>query len=89
VLSHALDSLRGRENDESRVVCGALYPSDVEAGQVIATAVVERLHSVPEFSRDLACAKQEYRAIVQSNAEISTECKALGKGLTSNESHTR
>jgi hypothetical protein len=59
----------------------AHYPSDVTAGQVIATAIVERLHSVPEFSRDLACAKEEYRAAGQPNIQISAECQALEKEL--------
>ncbi len=33
---------RGREYGESRVVCAVHYPSDVAAGQLVATAVVER-----------------------------------------------
>jgi acid phosphatase (class A) len=81
--------IRGREYGESRVVCAVHYPSDVAAGQVIATAVVERLYSVPEFSRDLACAKQEYRAAVQHDAQVSTECRALEKELNSNDPHVQ
>jgi acid phosphatase (class A) len=81
--------VRGREYGESRVVCAVHYPSDVAAGQLIATAVVERLHSVPEFSRDLACAKQEYHASIHQDAAVSTECKTLEKELSSKESHTR
>ena len=68
---------RGRQYGESRVVCAVHYPSDVAAGQVIATAVVGRLHSVAEFKRDLACAKQEYLAATQQSPEIEIGCKAL------------
>ncbi len=75
---------RGREYGESRVVCAVHYPSDVAAGQVIATAVVERLHAVPEFARDLACAKQEYQAAVQPDSQVNSECKVLERELNGN-----
>jgi acid phosphatase (class A) len=74
---------RGREYRESRIVCEVHYPSDVAAGQVIATAVVERLYSIPEFSRDLACAKQEYRSSVQPDSPVTSECRVLEKKLNS------
>jgi acid phosphatase (class A) len=74
---------RGREFDESRVVCAVHFPSDVAAGEIIATAVVERLHTVPEFTTDLACAQQEYRAQVQPSAQMSPECRAMGESLAS------
>jgi acid phosphatase (class A) len=74
---------RGRQYGESRIVCAVHYPNDVAAGQVIATAVVERLYSVPEFSRDLACAKQEYRSSVQPDSPVTSECRALEKKLNS------
>jgi acid phosphatase (class A) len=69
--------VRGREYGESRVVCAVHYPSDVAAGQLIATAVVERLHSVPEFTRDMVCAKQEYAAAVRSDGRVVGECRSL------------
>jgi acid phosphatase (class A) len=72
---------RGREFDESRVVCAVHFPSDVAAGEIVATAVVERLHTVPEFTRDLACAQQEYRAATQPSAQMSPECRAMGESL--------
>jgi acid phosphatase (class A) len=72
---------RGREFDESRVVCAVHFPSDVAAGEIVATAVVERLHAVPEFKRDLACAQQEYRAAIQPSFELSPECRAMGQSL--------
>jgi acid phosphatase (class A) len=49
----------GRAVGESRVVCGAHYPSDVEAGQILGSAMVARLHAETEFQRELAAAKRE------------------------------
>jgi acid phosphatase (class A) len=72
---------RGREYDESRVVCAVHYPSDVAAGELIAAAVVEQLHAVPEFMRDLSCARQEYQTAIQPHARIDAECSAMEKGL--------
>ncbi|MGH6894010.1 MAG: acid phosphatase [Dongiaceae bacterium] len=53
---------RAIEYGESRIVCGYHFPSDLEAGRLLATAVVARLHASPVFRRDLACAKAEYQA---------------------------
>jgi acid phosphatase (class A) len=47
----------------SRVVCGLHFPSDVEAGRLIGAAIVDKLLAVPEFRRDLRCAKREYVAV--------------------------
>lgn len=46
----------------SRVVCAAHFPSDIQSGHVIATAVVTRLRADRDFQRDLACARKEYSA---------------------------
>jgi acid phosphatase (class A) len=72
---------REHEFDESRVVCAVHFPSDAAAGEVVTAAVVERLHTVPEFTRDLACAQQEYRAAVQPSAKMSPECRAMEESL--------
>ncbi len=72
---------RGREFDESRVVCAVHFPSDVAAGEIVATAVVERLHTVPEFTHDLTCAQQEYRAAIQPSLQMSPECSVMEKSL--------
>jgi acid phosphatase (class A) len=74
---------RGREYGESRIVCAVHYPSDIVGGQLVATAVVAWLHSVPQFSRDLGCAKQEHLATIRPGAQISSECKASENEMNS------
>lgn len=49
----------GREVGDSRIVCGVHYPSDIEAGRVVASALVARLHAEPQFQRDMTAAKRE------------------------------
>jgi acid phosphatase (class A) len=53
---------RGRDYGLSREVCGVHFPSDVVAGQVVATAVFQRLKEDPAFQADLAAAKAEHLA---------------------------
>jgi acid phosphatase (class A) len=45
---------------ESRLVCGVHFPADIEAGRTL----VDKLLTVPEFRRDMVCAKTEYRAVL-------------------------
>ncbi len=49
------EQLMGRANEyaESRAVCGMHFPSDIEAGHVIAAAVVSRLEGNQEFIADV------------------------------------
>ncbi len=53
---------RGRDFTWSRVVCGVHYPSDVDAGRIVAAAAVARLHADPDFQRELAAAQAELAA---------------------------
>lgn len=53
---------RASDYAESRVICGMHFPSDVEAGRQLATAVVAQLDQLPEFQRDLARARAELAA---------------------------
>jgi acid phosphatase (class A) len=56
--------VRAVDYGHSRVVCGLHFPSDIDAGHLVAVAVMDRLFTVPEFRRDLVCAKQEVQAVV-------------------------
>jgi acid phosphatase (class A) len=47
---------------QNRLICGVHFPSDLEAGHVIAAAVIARLSASPEFQKDLAGARTEQRS---------------------------
>jgi acid phosphatase (class A) len=51
---------RAQLYQESRLVCGMHFPSDVEAGHEVAIAVVSHLDAAPEFQNDLAKARKEH-----------------------------
>ena len=53
---------RAQEYEESRLVCGMHFPSDVEAGHEVALAVVAHLDASSEFQADLNKARQEHTA---------------------------
>jgi len=44
----------------SRVIVGVHYQSDVDAGRLVASMVISQLHSKPEFTKQLAKAKNEF-----------------------------
>ena len=51
---------RGYEYGQSRVIVGAHWQSDVDAGRLIAAACVARLHADPDFRELMRQAKEEY-----------------------------
>ena len=51
---------RGYEIGQSRVICGYHFQSDVDAGRLVASAVVARLHANKEFMEQLTKAKAEF-----------------------------
>jgi acid phosphatase (class A) len=53
---------RGRDFTWSRVVCGVHYPSDVDAGRIVASAAIALLHADPDFQRELTAARAELAA---------------------------
>ena len=53
---------RAEEYEESRLVCGMHFPSDVEAGHEVAVAVVAHLDASSEFRADLNKARKEHTA---------------------------
>jgi acid phosphatase (class A) len=54
---------RGRDFGVSRVVCGLHYPSDIDAGRVVAAAAVARLHTDPQFQQEMEAARAELSRI--------------------------
>jgi acid phosphatase (class A) len=55
--------MRAVEFGHSRVVCGVHFPSDVDAGRLVAVAVIDKLFATPAFRSDLLCAKREVQAV--------------------------
>lgn len=53
---------RGRDFGWSRVVCGVHYPSDVDAGRLVAAGAIARLHADQDFQREFAAARAELEA---------------------------
>lgn len=51
---------RGYDYGLSRVICGVHFPSDVEAGRIMASTVLARLAMLPAFRRDLVSAMAEH-----------------------------
>jgi acid phosphatase (class A) len=70
---------RGREYAESRMVCAVHFPTDLNAGQIVATAVFSRLSDAPEYKRDLSCAREEHNMLSGVKAQLSPECEAVKK----------
>jgi acid phosphatase (class A) len=74
---------RGQEYGESRVVCAMHYPSDIVGGQLVATAVVTRLHADPEFEQDLDCVQQEHAVEAKPGSKLTSVCQRRETQLTS------
>lgn len=53
--------LRAKDYANNRMVCGAHYPSDIEASHTIALALFGNLSSSPQFQKELATARAELR----------------------------
>ena len=53
---------RGWQMGENRLITGVHYPSDVEAGKLLATASAGFMREAPAFKTDLAAARAELRA---------------------------
>lgn len=54
---------RGYMYGESRVIVGAHWQSDVDAGRLAATAAVAKLHTSPAFLKQLDKAKAEFKRL--------------------------
>ena len=51
---------RGFEYGQSRVIVGAHWQSDVDAGRLASSAAFARMHTSPDYAGDLAAARAEY-----------------------------
>ncbi|MEL5395846.1 phosphatase PAP2 family protein [Serratia nevei] len=60
---------RGYDFGQSRVICGAHWQSDVDAGRLMGAAVYARLQSVPAYQQALAAARRELSGSQLSNAK--------------------
>ncbi|HEX6834897.1 MAG TPA: phosphatase PAP2 family protein [Rudaea sp.] len=63
---------RGIAFGDSRVVCGFHYPTDIAAGRLAASALLERLHADKRFQRDLDDARAEVAKLMR-NANAANE----------------
>jgi len=71
---------RGRDFGQSRLLCDAHWQSDIDAGRVVASGTVARLHSDPGFLADLSAARTE---IANLNSAPSQEaCVAEAAALS-------
>ena len=68
---------------ESREVCGVHWHSDVEAGRLMASAAVARLHANPLFKAQLALAQSEVntRRALGNESGVASACAAEAQAL--------
>lgn len=72
---------RGYAFGQSRIICGAHWQSDVEAGRVVAAAVVAKLHSDPVFRAQLKAAKKEIAEARAKGIGSMNDCNAEAAAL--------
>lgn len=68
---------RGYDFGWSRVIAGYLYPTDVQAGRVMASCLVAKMHNEPDFNSLLEAAKQEYATAANQKFNINTSDVSL------------
>lgn len=68
---------RGADFADSRRICNVHFKSDIEAGGVMAKAVVQALLADPVFQTDLAAAKAEAKLLAPAKADCAAEKAAL------------
>ena len=66
---------------QSRAVCGVHWQSDVDAGRLVASAVVAQLHTNDDFNAQLAEAQKEYAAAKAAKANPAIDCAAEAQAL--------
>lgn len=73
---------RGRDFGQSRIVCNVHWQSDVDAGRVIASGTVARLHADAGFRADLEAAKAEVRSLREQGRTPPGDCAAEAASLS-------
>jgi acid phosphatase (class A) len=73
--------VRGLQFGQSRVICGVHRQSDVDAGRLVAAAVVARLHGNAEFTAQLAQAKEEVARAAARGDRPTRDCDAEARTL--------
>lgn len=72
---------RGYAYGQSRVICGVHWQSDVDAGRLVASATVARLHADPVFRAQLTAAGEEVSRGLAKNAPAQASCAAEDAAL--------
>ncbi len=72
---------RGLAFGQSRVVCGAHWQSDVDAGRVMAAATVAKLHANEMFRAQMAAAQEEIAAARASGRKPALDCPTEAAAL--------
>lgn len=67
---------RGRAFGDSRRICNVHWLSDIEQGQVVASAVFARLQSEPAYLADVAAAREEAKALAGTNTPAGCDVEA-------------
>lgn len=73
---------RGYAYGDSRIVCGAHWKSDTDAGRLVGAAVVSRLHTKPEFTAQLVLARKEIDAARTAGQSSALDCAAEAEALS-------
>lgn len=72
---------RGWAFGQSRVACGVHWQSDVDAGRLVAAAVVAQLHGNADFNAQLAEARKEVAAARAAKALPDIDCAQEAQAL--------
>jgi len=75
---------RGRSFGQSRGICGVHWKSDIEAGRLVGSATVARLHDSAVFRAQMAAARDELaRQRAAGQAPAAADCAAEAATLSS------
>jgi len=72
---------RGLAYGETTVICNQGWYSDMVAGRILGAALVARLHTEPEFLKNLSAAKNELAALRAKGLQPERDCEAEAAAL--------